>query len=228
MCVFIVWNMGENLGLNQDYRNVGHTHTCTVNVVLSYQSLLSYLSLCSDACDFILDLYTAIVYNVLCEENQNMTCMKEKQPYSGRLQKPDECLQVLCKEKLSGRFYWEAEWLQNWAIHASVIFKGFSRKGSNCRSQVNEVWSLDYSHNSFMVWHKNKRTVLSVPLPHSKRVGVYLDWWAGTLSFYSVSDTHTHSHTYTHSTPHSLNPSTLNWEFIFLTTLFSLLNIIHS
>ncbi len=30
----------------------------------------------------------------------------------------------------------------------------------------------------------------------SDRVGVYLDWSAGTLSFYNISDTHTHTHTF--------------------------------
>lgn len=39
-----------------------------------------------------------------------------------------------------------------------------------------------------------------VPSSFCNRVGVYLDWSAGTLSFYSVSDTHTLAHLDTFNT----------------------------
>ncbi|KAL1276137.1 hypothetical protein QQF64_035760, partial [Cirrhinus molitorella] len=58
-------------------------------------------------------------------------------------------------------------------------------------------------------WHNNSFTTVTHS-PSSKRVGIYLDWLSGTLSSYSVSDTHTLTHTHTHSTPLSLNPSMLD------------------
>ncbi|KAL2076623.1 hypothetical protein ACEWY4_027779 [Coilia grayii] len=61
-------------------------------------------------------------------------------------------------------------------------------------------WSLYFSPIGYSVYHNNKHTAIPAPSPRSRRVGVYLDWPAGTLSFYSVSsDTLTHLHTF-HST----------------------------
>uniref|UniRef100_A0A0E9QE10 B30.2/SPRY domain-containing protein n=1 Tax=Anguilla anguilla TaxID=7936 RepID=A0A0E9QE10_ANGAN len=40
--------------------------------------------------------------------------------------------------------------------------------------------------------HNNKRS--DIPAPPSSRIGVYLDHRAGTLSFYSISDTMTLLH----------------------------------
>ncbi|PWS23139.1 hypothetical protein DKP78_14710 [Enterococcus faecium] len=61
-------------------------------------------------------------------------------------------------------------------------------------------WSLSCSPHRYSVRHNNKPTDIPAPSSGSRRVGVYLDWPAGTLSFYSVSsDTLTHLHTF-HST----------------------------
>ena len=64
----------------------------------------------------------------------------------------------------------------------------------------NKSWSLHCSDKRYSLRHNNKRTAIPAPSSRSSRVGVYLDWPAGTLSFYSVSsDTLTHLHTF-HST----------------------------
>ncbi|MGH0156666.1 UNVERIFIED_CONTAM: hypothetical protein FKN15_031853 [Acipenser sinensis] len=52
-----------------------------------------------------------------------------------------------------------------------------------------------FGSSSSSAWHNNSETV--TPAPRSPRVGVFLDWPAGTLSFYSVSsDTMTILHTF--------------------------------
>uniref|UniRef100_A0A671MID6 B30.2/SPRY domain-containing protein n=1 Tax=Sinocyclocheilus anshuiensis TaxID=1608454 RepID=A0A671MID6_9TELE len=166
------------------------------------------------ACDLTLDPNTANNYIILSDENRRATYVKEPQPYPDHPERFVGGERVLCGESLTGRSYWEVEW-SGWG-HAAVAYKEIGRKGgSDCRFGYNDKsWSLDFSDNRFTVWHNNKRTDLSAPSPLSNRVGVYLDWPAGTLSFYSVSDTHTHSHTYTHTTPHSLNPSMLDSGFM--------------
>ena len=61
-------------------------------------------------------------------------------------------------------------------------------------------WSLLCLTNSYSARHNNERTAIPAPSSRSRRVAVYLDWPAGTLSFYGVSsDTLTHLHT-VHST----------------------------
>nr|AXS75260.1 NOD-like receptor subfamily C [Cyprinus carpio] len=146
-----------------------------------------------------LDPNTANTRLILSENNRKVTLVEEYQSYPDHPDRFDECLQVLCRESLSDRCYWEAEWSGCGVI--SVTYKGISRKGSyDCRFESSEKsWSLECSDNRFAVFHNNKRTDIHISSGFSKRVGVYVDVLAGTLSFYSISDpqTLTHLHTFT-------------------------------
>ncbi len=98
--------------------------------------------------------------------------------------------EVLCRESVSGRCYWEIEWSGR-EVRTSVSFKSISRKGrsNECRFGCNDQsWSLFCSSPGYSFWHNNIRTDLPVK-SISSRIGVYVDHSAGTLSFYSVSDT---------------------------------------
>ncbi|XP_026119964.1 NACHT, LRR and PYD domains-containing protein 3-like [Carassius auratus] len=151
-------------------------------------------------CDLTLDLNTANPHLALSERNRKVTGVKEKEPYPDHPERFDVCRQVLCRESLSGRCYWEVEW-SGLGLNISVTYKGISRKGDgdDCWLGFNEKsWRLDCINNRFTALHKKKNTDISAP-SFSNRVGVYLDWSNGVLSFYSVSDTHTltHLHTFT-------------------------------
>ncbi|XP_039542882.1 NLR family CARD domain-containing protein 3-like isoform X2 [Pimephales promelas] len=148
------------------------------------------------ACDLTLDLNTANTRLALSERNSKMTHVKEEQPFPDRPERFDEWPQVLCRESLTGRCYWETEW-SKWA-DISVTYKGITRRGNSddCWFGGNEKsWSLNCFMNSFTVRHNNKS--ISAPSHPSNRVGVYVDVSAGTLSFYSVSKTHTLTHLHT-------------------------------
>ncbi|XP_050959987.1 LOW QUALITY PROTEIN: NACHT, LRR and PYD domains-containing protein 3-like [Labeo rohita] len=151
------------------------------------------------ACDLTLDLNTANDYLTLSERNRIVTLVSEKQPYPDHPERFVECHQVLCRENLSGHCYWEAEW-SGFGVYISVTYKGISRKGNGdeCWFGFNEIsWSLDCINNRFTPRHYKKSTD-SVSTPSfSNRVGVYLNWSAGVLSFYSVSDTNTLTHLHT-------------------------------
>ncbi|XP_059375815.1 NACHT, LRR and PYD domains-containing protein 3-like isoform X2 [Carassius carassius] len=153
------------------------------------------------ACDLTVDPNTANTFLTLSERNRKMTHVKEKQPYPDHPDRFDECLQVLCRESLSGRCYWEAEWSSG-HIFISVAYKRIDRKGTgDCWFGHNEIsWCLYGVMNRFIVKHNSESKLLSLSLKCSNRVGVYLDWSAGTLSFYSVSDTHTLTHIHTFNT----------------------------
>ncbi|ROL08884.1 NACHT, LRR and PYD domains-containing protein 3 [Anabarilius grahami] len=162
---------------------------------------------CMYAFNLTLDPNTVNNELVLSDENRKVTYLKEHQSYPDHPERFDECPQVLCRESLSGRCYWEAEWKGEADI--SVTYKGINRKGwsDDCQFGFNEKsWSLNCSDNRFTVWHDKKSTVISVPSGSFKRVGVYVDVSTGTLSFYSVSDTHTltHLHTFTSTFSESL------------------------
>lgn len=61
-------------------------------------------------------------------------------------------------------------------------------------------WVLCCGTNKrFFARHDSEDT--NIDMPRSNRIGVYLDWLAGRLSFYSVSpDTHTLTHIHTFCT----------------------------
>ncbi len=155
--------------------------------------------LCSDACDLTLDPNTVNIHLCLSEENRKVTRLEEQQSYPDHPDRFDFFPQVVCRESLLGRCYWEVEWSGWRGAVISVAHKEMSRKGGSddCRFGFNEMsWSLDCSNDIFTVWHNKNST--DIPVPYSsKRVGVYLDWQDGTLSFYSVSKTHTFSHLHT-------------------------------
>ncbi|KAL1257515.1 hypothetical protein QQF64_010759, partial [Cirrhinus molitorella] len=152
------------------------------------------------ACDLTLDVNTVNTHLTLSESNRKMTCVTKEQLYPDH---PDrfECQQVLCRESLTGRCYWEAEW-SGCGVNIAVTYKGISRKGwrKDCRFGYNEKsWSFRCFNNTFTVRHSHKITYISVP-SFSNRVGVYLNWSAGRLSFYSVSKTNTLTHLHTFNT----------------------------
>ncbi|XP_072548670.1 NLR family CARD domain-containing protein 3-like [Salminus brasiliensis] len=159
-------------------------------------------------CDLTLDPNTAHTRLSLSEGNRKVVWGEELQSYPDHPERFDECLQVMSRESLTGRCYWEAEWSGRRA-DVALTYKTISRKGwtSDCWfGQNEESWSLICSDEGFSVHHNNNSTALPPPPSSCRRVGVYVDCPAGTLSFYSVSsDTHTltHSHTLTHL--HTLN-----------------------
>ncbi|KAG7491227.1 hypothetical protein MATL_G00000780 [Megalops atlanticus] len=151
-------------------------------------------------CQLTLDPNTANRYLSLSEGDRKVTdTPRREQPYPDHPERFDSTPQVLCREGLSGtRCYWEAECSVGADI--AVAYKGISRKGGGSDSELgwnDQSWSLEFSGDRFSALHNNISTPIPPPSSHSCRVGVYLDWPAGTLSFYSVSsDTLTHLHTF--------------------------------
>nr|XP_040054463.1 E3 ubiquitin/ISG15 ligase TRIM25-like [Gasterosteus aculeatus aculeatus] len=98
--------------------------------------------------------------------------------------------QVLCREGLTGRCYWEVECvnLAGGDIFVAVAYKSMNRSGvQSAFGSDNSSWALQCFHSGYEFRHNNVRT--SIPGPLTSTVGVYLDHSAGTLSFYSVSET---------------------------------------
>ncbi|KAG1929292.1 tripartite motif-containing protein [Pimephales promelas] len=142
-----------------------------------------------------LDLNTVNKHLHLSERNRVITDTDTQQPYPDH---PDrfECYpQVLCRESVCGRCYWEIEWTGQ--VYISVSYKSISRKGwgYECAFGCNDQsWSLFCISSSYTFWHNKKHTPLPVK-PIGRRIGVCVDHSAGTLSFYSVSDTMSLIHT---------------------------------
>ncbi|KAL1248203.1 hypothetical protein QQF64_021521, partial [Cirrhinus molitorella] len=144
---------------------------------------------------FTLDLNTANEFLCLSENNRVITNTDTVQPYPDNPDRFDEKWQVLCRESVCGRCYWELEW--SGGVRVSVSYKSITKKGSGdeCLLGFNDQsWSLFCSPSSYSFIHDNLQTALLVK-PISSRIGVYVDHSAGTLSFYNVSDTMSLIHT---------------------------------
>ncbi|XP_044037963.1 NLR family CARD domain-containing protein 3-like [Siniperca chuatsi] len=151
------------------------------------------------ACELTLDPNTANSKLSLSKDNRKVTEVLEELPYPDHPERFYHWKQVLCREGLTGRCYWEVDW-KGW-VNIGVAYKGIKRKGQDddCWiGQNDKSWSLLRCDNKYSACHKNRRAVIPI---HSSfdtgRVGVYLDWPAGTLSFYRISfDTLIHLHTF--------------------------------
>uniref|UniRef100_A0AAR2IHG8 B30.2/SPRY domain-containing protein n=1 Tax=Pygocentrus nattereri TaxID=42514 RepID=A0AAR2IHG8_PYGNA len=151
------------------------------------------------SCDFTLDPNTVNRELTLSYGNRKVECVKSHS-YPDHPERFDYWPQVLCRESLTGRCYWEAE--RSGRVYIAVTYKSIGRKGvsEDCGFGLNEKsWILFCSDDSYSVCHNNNKTELS-GRPSSKRVGVYVDCPAGSLSFYSVSDDQTLTHLHTFST----------------------------
>ncbi|XP_062846499.1 tripartite motif-containing protein 16-like [Trichomycterus rosablanca] len=142
-------------------------------------------------CRFTLDPNTVNHFLRLSEENKVVTCSGTLQSYPDHPDRFDYNSQVVCRESVSGRCYWEVEWSGDDEVDIAVSYKSISRKGfgDECEFGRNDQsWSLFCSPSRFSFWHNKKETEIPI-MPSSSRIGVYVDYEAGTLSFYSVSDT---------------------------------------
>ncbi|MBN3289508.1 TRI16 protein, partial [Polypterus senegalus] len=158
-------------------------------------------------CPLTLDINTANRDLCLSEGNKKVTREATKTKYPDHPDRFDYWCQVLCREALTGtRCYWEVE-CSGGDVVIGVACKGLRRKGRGreCSLGYNDKsWSLWCSHSQYSVRHNNKWTEIIAPF--SPRIGVYLDWPAGSLSFYSVSHTMTLLHRFNTSFTEPLYP----------------------
>src|SRR4029434_8219652 len=80
----------------------------------------------SDSCHFTLDPNTAYRHLHLSEGNRRVEMRYEVQSYPDHPERFNGWCQVLCREGVSGRCYWEVEWSGE-CVYISVSYKSISR-----------------------------------------------------------------------------------------------------
>uniref|UniRef100_UPI0037E9AD03 tripartite motif-containing protein 16-like n=1 Tax=Semicossyphus pulcher TaxID=241346 RepID=UPI0037E9AD03 len=143
------------------------------------------------ACGLSLDPSTAHEDLVISAEDKEVRL--SPQPFRGpAFRYPEQFIhrrQVLCKEGLQAeRSYYEIEVKGN-KVEIALAYKGIDRKSRTTLSAFGATaksWSLDRSTN-YSVSHRAESIQLTTPPTHC-RIGVYLKFKEGTLSFYEVSD----------------------------------------
>ncbi|XP_071324053.1 NLR family CARD domain-containing protein 3-like isoform X10 [Trachinotus anak] len=151
------------------------------------------------ACELELDSNTVNRKLKLSDNNRKVTLVREDQSYPDHPDRFNGWSQLLCRNGLTGRCYWEVEWRGD--VHVSVSYREIRRKGNgeDCLFGRNDQsWSLICSDaHSYSVCHNNSVASISSSSSVSHRVAVYVDCPAGTLSFYRVSsDSLIHLHTF--------------------------------
>ncbi|XP_028429865.1 NACHT, LRR and PYD domains-containing protein 12 [Perca flavescens] len=162
----------------------------------------------------------------LSDNNRKVT-RGEYQPYPDHPERFD-CPQLLCRDGLTGRCYWEVE--RRGRVDISVSYRGIGRRGDSrdCWFGYNDQsWSLSCYDGRYSVSHNNRVTSISSSSVSGRvadissssvsgrvagRVAVYVDCPAGSLSFYTVSsDSLIHLHTFNTTFTQPLYPGFGFW-----------------
>ncbi|XP_069026262.1 tripartite motif-containing protein 16-like [Embiotoca jacksoni] len=137
-----------------------------------------------------LDPNTAHEKLLLSDGNRKATLTSEEQDYDDDSERFTVNGQVLSRARMTGRCYFEVEKGVG-GISIVVAYKDVDalddKFGENDLS-----WAFGVFKQRYTFTHDDIKTPVSGP--PSSRVGVYLDHSAGTLSFYSVSETMTLLH----------------------------------
>ncbi|KAM6939580.1 uncharacterized protein FYW49_008112 [Xenentodon cancila] len=156
------------------------------------------------ACDLTFDVDTVNEHLLLSERGRKVSFTKDRQPYPDRPERFDQFAQVLCRDGLTGRHYWEVDWTGTGTV--AVAYKKLKRKGLDSEiDRSDDAWSfINLSSYGFSLRHGQQDafipvTVIDVQayLASPTRLGVFLDWSAGILSFYWLpGDTQTLLYTF--------------------------------
>uniref|UniRef100_A0A8C6S8A5 Tripartite motif-containing protein 16-like n=1 Tax=Neogobius melanostomus TaxID=47308 RepID=A0A8C6S8A5_9GOBI len=133
------------------------------------------------------DPNTAYTWLYLSDENRRAVFMGTKQSYPDHPDRFSAWYQVLSRESLTDRCYFEVEWCGS--ISVAVSYRDIQRKGggSECGFGSNDKsWICDSGKNAGSCKITFYSVQYSVSGPSSPRIGVYLDHSAGVLLFYRV------------------------------------------
>ncbi|XP_052461640.1 tripartite motif-containing protein 16 isoform X2 [Carassius gibelio] len=158
---------------------------------------------------FTLDPNAVNKHLCLSERNRAVTFTDVVQQYPDHPDRFCYFPQVLFRESVCGRCYWELEWSGSGFVCISVSYIYINRKGqrNECVFGYNDQsWSLICSTSRCSFSHNDNHTELPVRFSGCRRIGVYVDHRAGTLSFYSVSHTMSLIHRVQTTFTHPLYP----------------------
>ncbi|KAG8537477.1 hypothetical protein GDO81_024470 [Engystomops pustulosus] len=104
--------------------------------------------------------------------------------------------QVLSSRSIStGQHYWEVETEETGDFRLGVAYADTDRIGIPSLFRCNDKsWSLRSSNSQYRIYYNNVTTLLPHK-PTSQQLAAYLDFEAGKLSFYELSDPIRHLHT---------------------------------
>uniref|UniRef100_A0A668VVA3 SPRY-associated domain-containing protein n=1 Tax=Oreochromis aureus TaxID=47969 RepID=A0A668VVA3_OREAU len=128
------------------------------------------------SCQLTIDTNTVNTKLQLSDNNRKVTHVEEVQSYPDHPDRFDVHPQLLCRNGLTGRCYWEVEW--RGYVYISVSYRRIRRKGDNAECVFgwnDQSWSLYCTDNGpHSVWQNNRETFISSSSV-SNRAAVYVD-----------------------------------------------------
>ncbi|CAL8238046.1 unnamed protein product [Boreogadus saida] len=118
----------------------------------------------TDACELTLDPNTAHRGLSLSEDNRKVTEVGEDQSYPDHPERFDSWPQVLGREALTGRCYWEVEW--EGRVYIGVTYRGITRRGGGGTSWLggnNKSWILNCFDGRYSARYNGMRTDTRFP-----------------------------------------------------------------
>ncbi|XP_029111862.1 zinc-binding protein A33-like [Scleropages formosus] len=140
------------------------------------------------AVDVTLDPDTAHPQLVLSEDRKRVRHENTKQELPDNPERFKRRIGVLGKERFSsGRHYWEVEVGDKTDWDLGVARESINRKGKPTLSPNNGYWTICLRNGN--EYKANAESSVSLPLSvKPQKVGVYVDYEEGQVSFYSVEE----------------------------------------
>ncbi|XP_051498572.1 tripartite motif-containing protein 14 isoform X1 [Apus apus] len=152
----------------------------------------------------------------LSDDRLAVSCSWRRILYPCGPQRFDKLWQVLSRDAfLSGSHYWEVDLLHagaGWWIGAA--YPSIGRKGDSETSRLgwnSASWCLKKFEYEYWAFHKGERIPVLVE-DDPDCIGIFLDYEAGILSFYSVTDGMAHLHTFRCKFTEPVYPAVRLWE----------------
>lgn len=136
----------------------------------------------------MLDLDTAHTMLLPFDGDTKVMFMSQHQSYPEHPDRFTHWPQVLSRQSVTGRCYWEVEWTGA-GVYIAVAYKSVRRQGNSyeCLFGSNmKSWALCCTRHNYSFMYNGVKA--KVKGPRSNRVGVYLDHAGGVLVFYSLTD----------------------------------------
>ncbi|MEE6497361.1 hypothetical protein FKM82_002725 [Ascaphus truei] len=196
---------GDNEDKTRDYKKadaVGDLYEVLISLTL--QRLTDFVTdlkakrgFYVETSDILLDVNTAGDYVIVSDDLKTAS-------WSGTNQtRPDSQERFMLSQVLStrsfssGQHYWEVETSESGYWKVGISYPSIERKGDLSWIGYNKKsWCLRMSDKSYLVIHDTKQKIL-YPESLLQRLGIYLDYEAGRLSFYQLCDPIRHLHTFT-------------------------------
>uniref|UniRef100_H3AVA1 Uncharacterized protein n=1 Tax=Latimeria chalumnae TaxID=7897 RepID=H3AVA1_LATCH len=145
------------------------------------------------------DVDTAYGKIILLDFLKKASYVEEEQDYPEKANRFLTFAQVMCSQFFSsGRHFWEFEVSTEGDWSVGLAYKSIKRDGDLSAIGGNSVsWCLNYIDDILSAIFNCKRRLLEREAEAPQKIGMYLDYEAGMLSFYDLTDTLTHLHTFT-------------------------------